>query len=47
MYTKVKCIVIFLQNGRTALYVASGKGHRHFVKLLLQQRADADIAKEV
>lgn len=39
--------LIFLQDGCTALYLASENGHVEVVKLLLQKHADVNVCKEV
>jgi len=36
-----------MQDGRTALYYASWKGHTAVVRLLLKRKADVSICKEV
>ena len=38
---------IITQDGMTALYIASMKGHGAVVQLLLQQHADVHICKKV
>ena len=38
---------VAVQDGKTALFIASSKGHGTFVKLLIQLGADVHIAKEV
>ena len=38
---------MYLQDGRTPLYIASQKGHGAVVKLLLQQHADINECKKV
>ena len=38
---------VYVQNGATALYVASRKGHVAIVQLLLERGADANICKQV
>lgn len=40
-------LLLYAQNGCTALYLASGKGHVAVVKLLLQRLADVSISREV
>ena len=39
--------MIHVQDGRTALYIASWKGHGAVVQLLLQLNADINISKKV
>ena len=39
--------MIHVQNGRTALYFASWKGHGAVGQLLLRQHADVNICKKV
>ena len=41
------CWYMYLQDGRTPLYIASCKGHGAVVKLLLQQHADVSICRKV
>ena len=43
------CIVVcvYLQEGRTAVYYASWKGHTAVLHLLLKEKADVNICKEV
>ena len=43
----IMCLLIHVQDGRTPLYIASGKGHGAVVKLLLEQHADVSISKTV
>ena len=40
-------IIIHVQDGQTALYIASWKGHMEVVKLLLQKQSDVGISKTV
>ena len=52
MYNKIiyldnNNVLVCVQDGRTALYIAGGKGHGAVVKLLLQQHADVNICKKV
>ena len=39
--------VMYLQDGRTPLYIASGNGHNTVVQFLLQMFADVTFTKEV
>ena len=39
--------IIFAQDGETALFIASWKGHMEVVQLLLQKHADVSISKTV
>lgn len=36
-----------MQDGRTALYIATQEGHEDIVRLLLEARADPDVQDEV
>ena len=38
---------MYVQDGSTALYIASGKGHVSVVQLLLQKHADIRISETV
>lgn len=38
---------VLMQNGMTALYIASNRGHGAVVQLLLQKDADVSISKTV
>ena len=40
-------LIIYVQDGMTAVYIASWKGHMEVVQLLLQQHADVKISKTV
>ena len=40
-------VFMHVQDGKTALFIASLKGHADVVKLLLQKKADVHICKEV
>ena len=40
-------LIIRVQNGETALYIASWKGHMEVVQLVLQKHADVSISKTV
>ena len=40
-------LIIHVQNGKTALYIASCEGHMEIVQLLLQKHADVSIFKTV
>ena len=43
MYTcMLLCSPLCVQNGQTALYIASYKGHDQIVELLLRREADAN-----
>lgn len=56
MYTRVCIVAIvvnrqhtyyFMQDGRTALYIATQEGHEDIVRLLLEAKADPDVQDEV
>ena len=40
-------VITHVQDGMTALFIASGKGHIEVVQLLLQKHADVSISKTV
>ena len=40
-------VYVYIQNGATALYIASDKGHVAVVELLLQKHANVSICKKV
>ena len=40
-------LIIHVQNGITALYIATHEGHKEVVQLLLQKHADVSISKMV
>ena len=40
-------LILYVQDGMTALFIASWKDHVAIVQLLLQKRADVSICKKV
>ena len=46
-YSELCSVCIYIQEGRTALYYASWKGHTAIVPLLLKEKADVSICKKV
>ena len=47
MTSDLSCFPLHVQDGRTALYIASWKGHDRIVELLLKREADVNHQKEV
>ena len=46
-YSVLYSVCMYIQEGRTALYYASWKGHMAVVHLLLKEKADVSICKKV
>ena len=46
-YNVLYSVCMYIQQGRTALYYASWKGHMSVVHLLLMEKADSSICKKV
>ena len=47
MTSVLSCSPLHVQDGQTALYIASWKGYDHIVELLLKREADVNHQKEV
>ena len=46
-YSELCSVCMYIQEGRTALYYASWKGHMAVVRLLLKEKVDISICKKV
>ena len=47
LYETEHVLIIHVQDGRTALFIAGGKGHMEVMQLLLQKHADVSISTTV